>query len=119
MMLNVLVRNGIDERGLNIERVGQLSLVDLAGCECLKRSGALGSTARESATINQSLLTLGRVITSLVQSSPHVPYRDSKLTRLLQDSLGGGSKTLIVATVSPARENIEETVSTLHYAVNA
>lgn len=118
LTFNVLMR-GQDERGMIVERLGQLSLVDLAGSECLKRSGAQGQTAREAATINQSLLTLGRVITALMSKQPHIPYRDSKLTRLLQDSLGGSSKTLIVATVSPLRSHLEETMSTLQYAVNA
>jgi kinesin family protein 11 len=69
--------------------------------------------------INQSLLTLGRVISALVEKSSHIPYRESKLTRLLQDSLGGRTKTCIVATVSPTRSNMEETLSTLDYAIRA
>lgn len=97
-------------------RVGKLNLVDLAGSENVGRSGALGGRAREAGSINQSLLTLGRVITCLVERTPHVPYRESKLTRLLQDSLGGKTKTSIIATISPAYTNIEETLSTLDYA---
>jgi kinesin family protein 11 len=69
--------------------------------------------------INQSLLTLGRVINALVDRSQHVPYRESRLTRLLQDSLGGKTKTCIVANVSPAKCNLEESVSTLDYAHRA
>nr|XP_006812560.1 PREDICTED: kinesin-like protein KIF11-like [Saccoglossus kowalevskii] len=69
--------------------------------------------------INQSLLTLGRVITGLVEHAPHIPYRESKLTRLLQDSLGGRTKTSIIATVSPALCNYEESLSTLDYAHRA
>ena len=69
--------------------------------------------------INQSLLTLGRVINALVDKSPHIPYRESKLTRLLQDSLGGQTRTCIIATVGPALSNLEETVSTLEYASKA
>lgn len=69
--------------------------------------------------INQSLLTLGRVISALVEKGSHIPYRESKLTRLLQDSLGGRTKTCIVATVSPTRSNMEETLSTLDYAIRA
>jgi len=75
--------------------------------------------AREAGNINQSLLTLGRVITCLVDRAPHVPYRESKLTRLLQDSLGGRTKTSIIATISPAGINLEETLSTLDYAHRA
>src|SRR6185369_5321754 len=69
--------------------------------------------------INKSLLTLGRVINALVDRSAHIPYRESKLTRLLQDSLGGRTKTCIIATISPARSNLEETISTLDYAFRA
>ncbi|KIO18808.1 hypothetical protein M407DRAFT_31522 [Tulasnella calospora MUT 4182] len=100
-------------------RVGKLNLVDLAGSENIGRSGAENKRAREAGMINQSLLTLGRVINALVDQSPHVPYRESKLTRLLQDSLGGRTKTCIIATVSPAKCNIEETLSTLDYALRA
>ena len=75
--------------------------------------------AREAGNINQSLLTLGRVITALVERAPHVPYRESKLTRMLQDSLGGRTRTSIIATISPAQVNLEETLSTLDYAHRA
>jgi len=69
--------------------------------------------------INQSLLTLGRVITALTEHRGHIPYRESKLTRILQDSLGGKTKTCIIATVSPSCDCIEETFSTLDYAHRA
>lgn len=81
--------------------------VDLAGSENIGRSGAVDKRAREAGNINQSLLTLGRVITALVERAPHIPYRESKLTRILQDSLGGRTKTSIIATVSPASINLE------------
>merc|ERR550539_1243664 len=100
-------------------RIGKLNLVDLAGSENVGRSGAINQRAREAGNINQSLLTLGRVITSLVDRTPHIPYRESKLTRLLQDSLGGRTKTSIIATISPAAINHEETLSTLDYAHRA
>ena len=100
-------------------KVGKLNLVDLAGSENIGRSGAVDKRAREAGSINQSLLTLGRVITGLVDHSPHIPYRESKLTRLLQDSLGGRTKTSIIATISPALVNIEESLSTLDYAHRA
>jgi kinesin family protein 11 len=96
-----------------------LNLVDLAGSECIGRSGARNARAREAGNINQSLLTLGRVITALVDNHPHVPYRDSKLTRLLQDSLGGRAKTTIIATLAPCADSIDETLSTLEYAHRA
>lgn len=105
--------------GEDLLRVGQLNLVDLAGSECVGRSGARNARAREAGTINQSLLTLGRVITALVDNLPHVPYRDSKLTRLLQESLGGRAKTTIIATLAPCADSLDESLSTLEYAFRA
>ncbi|XP_073239659.1 kinesin-like protein KIF11 [Porites lutea] len=105
--------------GEELLKIGKLNLVDLAGSENVGRSGAVDKRLREAGTINQSLLTLGRVITSLVERAPHIPYRESKLTRLLQDSLGGRTKTSIIATISPALCNLEETLSTLDYAHRA
>lgn len=103
----------------DIVRVGKLNLVDLAGSENIGRSGAIERRACEAGNINKSLLTLGRCITSLVEQTPHIPYRESKLTRLLQDSLGGKTKTSIIATISPSHCNLEETMSTLDYASRA
>ncbi|KAL1290080.1 hypothetical protein AAHE18_20G103800 [Arachis hypogaea] len=93
--------------------------VDLAGSENISRSGAREGRAREAGEINKSLVTLGRVINALVEHLGHVPYRDSKLTRLLRDSLGGRTKTCIIATVSPEVHCLEETLSTLDYAHRA
>ena len=93
--------------------------MDLAGSENIERSGATGKRATEAGKINKSLTTLGRVITALVEHRDHIPYRESNLTRLLQDSLGGRTKTTIIATISPAQCNIEETLSTLDYAHKA
>ncbi|EME48975.1 hypothetical protein DOTSEDRAFT_40227 [Dothistroma septosporum NZE10] len=98
---------------------GKLNLVDLAGSENIQRSGAENKRAAEAGLINKSLLTLGRVINALVDRGSHIPYRESKLTRLLQDSLGGRTKTCIIATLSPAKSNLEETISTLDYAFRA
>lgn len=100
-------------------RTGKLNLVDLAGSECIGKSGAKAGRAREAKNINKSLLTLGRVITALVEGDPHIPYRDSKLTRLLQESLGGRAKTCLIATVTPSQLAIDETISTLDYAFRA
>ncbi|XP_005144111.2 kinesin-like protein KIF11 [Melopsittacus undulatus] len=105
--------------GEELVKIGKLNLVDLAGSENIGRSGAVDKRAREAGNINQSLLTLGRVITALVERAPHIPYRESKLTRILQDSLGGRTKTSIIATVSPASISLEETLSTLEYAHRA
>lgn len=91
--------------------------VDLAGSENIGRSGAVDKRAREAGNINQSLLTLGRVITALVDRTPHVPYRESKLTRILQDSLGGRTKTSIIATISPANNNLEVGVWSISHTI--
>jgi kinesin family protein 11 len=107
------------EDGQEYLSTGKLNLVDLAGSENIQRSGAENKRAAEAGLINKSLLTLGRVINALVERSPHTPYRESKLTRLLQDSLGGRTKTCIIATLSPAKSNLEETISTLDYAFRA
>jgi kinesin family member 11 len=107
------------ESGEEYLSTGKLNLVDLAGSENIGRSGAESKRAAEAGLINRSLLTLGRVINALVDRSPHIPYRESKLTRLLQDSLGGQTKTCIIATLSPAKSNLEETISTLDYAFRA
>lgn len=98
-------------------RCGKLNLVDLAGSENVGRSGVRNTGKSEAGMINKSLLTLGRVITALVDRSPHVPYRESKLTRLLQDSLGGHTKTCIIATISPASTCLDETISSLEYGL--
>ncbi|XP_038988983.1 LOW QUALITY PROTEIN: kinesin-like protein KIN-5A [Phoenix dactylifera] len=105
--------------GEEMIKCGKLNLVDLAGSENISRSGAREGRAREAGEINKSLLTLGRVINALVDHSGHVPYRDSKLTRLLRDSLGGKTKTCIIATISPSIHCLEETLSTLDYAHRA
>lgn len=105
--------------GEDLVKVGKLNLVDLAGSESVGRAGGNDKRMREAGNINKSLLTLGRVITALVEKTPHIPYRDSKLTRLLQESLGGRAKTLVIATVGPSLQSLEETISTLDYASRA
>ena len=99
---------------------GKLNLVDLAGSERPAKTGATGARMKEGIKINMSLTALGNVISALVDSkSKHIPYRDSKLTRLLQDSLGGNTKTVMMAAIGPADYNYEETLSTLRYANRA
>ncbi|XP_077983562.1 kinesin-like protein KIF3A [Glandiceps talaboti] len=101
-------------------RVGKLHLVDLAGSERQSKTGATGQRLKEATKINLSLSTLGNVISALVDGkSTHIPYRNSKLTRLLQDSLGGNSKTVMCANFGPADYNYDETMSTLRYANRA
>lgn len=99
----------------------KLNFVDLAGSERQGKTGATGDTLKEGAKINLSLTALGNVINALVdgKNNKHIPYRDSKLTRLLQDSLGGNTKTLMIASVSPAEDNYDETITTLRYAARA
>ncbi|KAG8797749.1 hypothetical protein FRC18_008882, partial [Serendipita sp. 400] len=104
--------------------VSKFHFVDLAGSERLKRTAAQGDRVKEGISINSGLLALGNVISALgdpsrARTATHVPYRDSKLTRLLQDSLGGNAHTLMIACVSPAEWNIAETVNTLKYANRA
>lgn len=116
----------IDKSNAEVERETSLSakvnLVDLAGSERAKKTGATGQTLKEGANINLSLMTLGTVINALADrtsSRGHIPYRNSQLTRLLQESLGGNSATVMIAAVSPAAYNYDETLSTLRYAHRA
>ncbi|KYK56740.1 kinesin protein 2 [Drechmeria coniospora] len=117
--ITVYVKKSSENGADDFVSAGKLNLVDLAGSENIQRSGAENKRAAEAGLINKSLLTLGRVINALVDRSAHIPYRESKLTRLLQDSLGGRTKTCIIATISPAKSNLEETISTLEYAFRA
>eukprot|EP00741_Cyanophora_paradoxa_P009082 tig00000145_g8795.t1 len=106
--------------GRPVARYGKVSFVDLAGSERLKDSKSEGSQVKETTNINRSLFTLGKVISALGEKgSTHVPYRDSKLTKLLMDSLGGSSLTLMIACCAPSARHLEETCSTLYYASRA
>ncbi|KAM9354509.1 kinesin-like protein KIF13B isoform 2-T2 [Pholidichthys leucotaenia] len=111
--------------GTTGEKVSKLSLVDLAGSERASKTGAAGERLKEGSNINKSLSTLGLVISALADQgvgkskSKFVPYRDSVLTWLLKDSLGGNSRTAMVATISPSADNYDETLSTLRYADRA
>ncbi|EMC93541.1 hypothetical protein BAUCODRAFT_37228 [Baudoinia panamericana UAMH 10762] len=114
------------ETNLDTEKVAKISLVDLAGSERATSTGATGARLKEGAEINRSLSTLGRVIAALAdmgsgkaKGKVQVPYRDSVLTWLLKDSLGGNSLTAMIAAISPADINFEETLSTLRYADSA
>ncbi|KAL3674352.1 hypothetical protein V7S43_000308 [Phytophthora oleae] len=102
-------------------KVGKLNLVDLAGSERVRLSGATGQRLEESKKINQSLSALGNVISALTDARgrQHIPYRDSKLTRILEDSLGGNCKTTMMAMISPALEAMTESLSTLKFANRA
>lgn len=101
-------------------RVGKLNLVDLAGSERQTKTGTVGDRLKEAAKINLSLTSLSLVIAALTDpKASHIPYRNSKLTRILSDSLGGNSKTLLIACIGPCRSNLDETLSTLRFASTA
>ena len=101
-------------------KTGKLYLVDLAGSEKIGKTNAKGQILEEAKGINKSLSSLGLVINTLTDGkSAHIPYRDSKLTRVLQESLGGNSKTCLIITCSPSIFNEAETVSTLRFGKRA
>jgi hypothetical protein len=120
-------QSSADDAGtVDVTTVSRFTFVDLAGSERMKKTGAEGERAKEGIKINQGLLALGNVINALADEERlmkgeyiHVPYRQSKLTRLLQDALGGNSQTLFLACVSPSDTNASETASTLKYANRA
>ncbi|XP_043282318.1 kinesin-like protein KIF12 isoform X2 [Venturia canescens] len=110
------------ENGVFISKQGKINFVDLAGSEMTKKTQSEGKTLEEANNINKSLMVLGYCIASLSDGKKkggHIPYRDSKLTKLLADSLAGNGVTLMIACVSPARSNSSETLNTLRYAARA
>ncbi|XP_061516746.1 kinesin-like protein KIF12 isoform X1 [Anopheles gambiae] len=110
------------EGGVFISKQGKINFVDLAGSEMTKKTHSEGKTLEEANNINKSLMVLGYCIASLSDSKRrggHIPYRDSKLTKLLADSLAGNGVTLMIACISPAQSNVTETVNTLRYAARA
>jgi len=117
------VQKMVNEAGKEMEKKATINLVDLAGSERVDSTGAMGDRLKEGASINQSLSCLGNVISALAKNSQgekeRVPYRDSALTKLLQNALGGNSKTIMIAAVSPADINYDESLSTLRYADRA
>ena len=123
LKLNDSIEKTTDPNEYEFETLSaKFHFVDLAGSERLKRTGATGHRAKEGICINRGLLALGNVISALGdrdKRGSHVPYRDSKLTRLLQDSLGGNSRTLMIACVSPSDRDFMETLNTLRYANRA
>lgn len=105
----------VKDRGSQLVRIGKFNLVDLASCEDIGRPGGKNRRARETDNIDPSLLELRKVIEALVEKSPVTPYKQSTLTKIFQDSLGGTTSTSIIATVSPADEDLISTTSTLRY----
>jgi len=122
-VFNVILTQTLTDADVTGEKVSKMSLVDLAGSERVSKTGAVGNRLKEGSNINKSLTTLGLVISKLADQATNkdkfVPYRDSVLTWLLKDNLGGNSRTVMVATISPASDNFEETLSTLRYADRA
>ena len=121
--LNVHVKERANGSLTGSTRIGRLNLVDLSGSENRKRAGDSTGAAhlrqRESSAINQGLLSLGRVIKARTEGGEHVPFRDSKLTRILEESLGGNCITTLILTISPNHKEVGETLSTLNYAHKA
>jgi len=100
----------------NSKLSAKLYFIDLAGSECLKKTGSTGETQAESKHINKSLCSLVDVFYALANRSSHVPYRNSKLTYLLQDSIGGDSKVVLLSHISPNKADFSESVNTLHFS---
>ncbi|XP_046684016.1 kinesin-like protein KLP2 isoform X1 [Homalodisca vitripennis] len=122
--ITVGVKEVVEGNNDDVIRIGKLHMVDLAGSENVSKSGAsevLGAKKRinEMSNINRSLLSLGRVIISLTENNPHIPYRESKLTRFLKDSLGGNTKTCMVGTISSSDSCLDETENTLNFTSKA
>jgi hypothetical protein len=123
VLTTILESKSLSQTGVWNIKTSRFHIIDLAGSERSKNTNTVGERLKEAGMINKSLSALGNVINSLVDLSEgknrHVPYRDSKLTFILRDSLGGNSKTVIIANISPSAINIGETLSTLEFAKRA
>jgi hypothetical protein len=118
-ILTIYIISEFNSDGQSFKKYGKISFVDLAGSERLKESKSQGDMVKETGNINKSLFVLGKVISTLTDKKnvkPHIPYRDSKLTMLLMDSIGGTAKTLMIACISPSSVYADETMSTMNYA---
>lgn len=123
VLTTIIESKSMSSSGVWNVRTSRFHIIDLAGSERSKNTNAVGERLKEAGMINKSLSALGNVINSLVEQTEgkvrHIPYRDSKLTFILRDSLGGNSKTVIIANVSPSLINVGETLSTLDFAKRA
>jgi len=117
--LLLTIHLNITEKASGRSRAGKITIVDLAGSERLAKSGATGDAQKEAIEINKSLTALGDVMMAFTSKAKLIPYRNSKLTQLMQDSLGGTAKTLMFVNISPANSNAEETINALKYASRA
>ena len=119
-VLQVFLKQKNKDAGLSAEvKIAKLSMIDLAGSEKGGVTGAKGARFREGSNINKSLLALGNCINALADGAKYIPYRNSKLTRLLKDSIGGNCRTVMVANCSPSSQTFEDTFNTLKYADRA
>lgn len=122
-VITVEFKQKVTSNGVKVEKISMINLVDLAGSERQSKTGATGQRLKEAVGINLSLTTLGQVISTLAENSEggnkFVPYRNSSLTRILQNALGGNSQTIMICAISPSSDNYEETLSTLRYADQA
>ncbi|XP_049858411.1 kinesin-like protein KIF12 [Schistocerca gregaria] len=122
LTVHITSEQQVGNEGVFLTKQGKINFVDLAGSEMTKKTHSEGKTLEEANNINKSLMVLGYCIASLSDSrkkAGHIPYRDSKLTKLLADSLAGSGVTLMIACISPARSNVTETLNTLRYAARA
>merc|ERR1719181_556578 len=109
----------VTDRESNRMRKGKITIVDLAGSERIGKSGVTGDAQKEAIEINKSLTALGDVMMGITSRAKMIPYRNHKLTQLMQDSLGGTAKTLMFVNISPASNNADETINALKYASRA
>lgn len=123
VLTTIIESKSLSQTGVWNMKTSRFHIIDLAGSERSKNTNTVGERLKEAGMINKSLSALGNVINSLVDISDgktrHIPYRDSKLTFILRDSLGGNSKTVIIANISPSQINLAETLSTLEFARRA
>jgi hypothetical protein len=118
-IISIYIENSKKEEDGIILKKSVFHIIDLAGSERQNKTGALGERVREAGSINKSLLNLTRVIKNIINNIKPIPYRDSKLTLFLKDSLGGNAKTSIIGNISPSDSNNPETISTLNFAICA
>merc|ERR1719446_1650496 len=117
--LMFMIFANVTEKATGKSRVGKITIVDLAGSERLAKSRVTGDAQKEAIEINKSLTALGDVMGAITSKAKMIPYRNHKLTQLMQDSLGGTSKTLMFVNISPASNNADETINALKYASRA
>merc|ERR1719420_2563466 len=111
-----MIQVEIQDKASGRQRSGKITIVDLAGSERIGKSGVTGDAQKEAIEINKSLTALGDVMMGITSHAKSIPYRNHKLTQLMQDSLGGTAKTLMFVNISPSSANVDETIQSLKYA---